>query len=219
MTDDASVRKQVATKYRQSMPGGVGNVFADLCQDVALLQATWEIFGDLFATEQETVELLNEVSPFLFRVIQEALLRELHMLLARMTDPPFSGPNRMQHNVSLPRLLHEIDVSDKGPFAAEVKSIIADIVARCAPLRKIRHKVLAHNDLSVALQLAPPLPGLTRNEFEALIDMIIELMNKTELHYCDSITVYKRGLADYAVEHLIDYLRCGHESFKRERGE
>jgi AbiU2 len=219
MTDNASVRKQVAAKYRESMPGDVGDVFADLWQDVVILQATWEIFIDLFATEQETVELLNEVSPFLFRVIQEALLHELHMLLARLTDPPFSGQNRMQHNISLPRLLHEIEASDKSPFAAEVKSTIDDIVDRCAPLRKIRHKVLAHNDLNVALQLAPPLPGLTRNEFEALIDDIIGQMNKVEFHYRDSTTLYKRGLAAYAVEHLTDYLRCGHESFKRERGE
>jgi AbiU2 len=219
MTDEATLRKTEAVKYRESMPGEVGDVFADLWQDLVVLQATWEIFTDLFATEQDTVDLLNEVSPFFFRVVQETLLHELHMLLARMTDPPFSGPGQKQHNISLPRLLHEIEAADKSPFPTEVKPIISDIVDRCASLRKIRHKVIAHNDLHVALQLAPSLQGLTRRELEALIDDVIGLMNKVEIHYRDSATVYKRGVAATAVEHLLEYLRQGRGALQRDHRE
>lgn len=219
MTDDETPRKSMAVKGREAMPGEVGDVFAHLWQDVVLLEATWEIFTDLFAKEQDTVKLLNEVSPFLFRVVQESLIHEVHMLLARMSDPPFSGPNRKQHNISLPRLLHEIEAANGGPFAVEVRPIVADIVERCLPLRTIRHKVIAHNDLYVALQLAPPLQGLTRIELEALIDDVIHLMNKVETYYRNAITVYKRSVADFAVEHLLEYLRHGQESLQRERSD
>lgn len=219
MTNDADVRKREAAKYRQSMPGQVGDVFADLWQDVVVLQATWEIFTDLFATEQGTVTLLNEVSPFFFRVVQESLINELHMHPARMSDPPFSGPKRAQHNISLLRLLHEVESADISPFPREIKPAIDSIVDRCAPLRTIRHKVIAHNDLHVALQLASPLPGLNRNEIETLIDDVIDLMNKVESHYRGSSTLYKRGVAATAVHHLVEHLRRGKEALQREHDE
>jgi hypothetical protein len=215
LTNEASVRRQQREEYRSAMPGQVGDVFADLWQDVVMLQATWEIFTDLFASEESTVQLLNEISPFFFRIIQELLLHELHMSLSRMTDPPVSGRGGTQRNVSLPRLLYEIEAADPA-FTSAVRDQVDRIVAACAPLRAIRNKVIGHNDFDVALEFSPSLPGLTKAEFEQVIGDIIQLMNTVEEHYRNSLTHYKRGVAMTAVYRLVKVLQAGSKALATE---
>jgi hypothetical protein len=200
------------------MPGQVGHVFADLWQDVVHLQALWETFIDLFGTDQATLELLNEVSSLYFQLSRQAFITDIHMRLSRLTDPATSNRGKQQ-NISLLRLLHEIEAAGDADFAAKVRSPIDDIVERCSGVRAVRHKLLAHTDLHVALRLTTAPPGIAKADLDSVLNDAIDLMNTVEIHYRESSTIYKRALSPAAARPLLVYLRLAHESLEAGRKE
>ncbi len=214
MTERSVGPERVIEQFSESMPGKVGPVFADLWNDVVTLQATWEIFTDLFESTRETLDLLNEVSLPFFKLVRLTLLHELQMLLSRLTDPAFSGRDKKQHNVSIKRLLHEIEATGDNEFATQISPKIEDLVTRCKPIQNIRHKMVAHTDFHIALKLAPPLPGVTRQQLEDLVNGMTAIMNEVEHHYRNSTTIYRRTVAVDAVNHLTFYLQHAREDFR-----
>lgn len=205
--------ERVIEQFSESMPKHVGAVFADLWNDIAILQATLEIYTDLFESTQETLDLPNEVSLPFFKVVRIALLHELHMLLSRLTDPAFSGRDNKQHNVSIKRLMHEINMTGDSKLAAKISHKIERLVVRCKPIRNIRNKMFAHTDLHLALKIASPLPGFTGQQLEDLVNDMTAIMNEVEHHYRKSTTIYRRTVAADAVKHLTYYLQHAREDF------
>jgi hypothetical protein len=193
---------QVVEKYRSAMPGQAGVVFADLWKDTVMLQGTWEVFSELFGAPEERLALLDDVSSYLFLTIRQSLIHQLYMILARMTDPAFAGRDRSQHNLSLARLVHELREGGDGGFAEQVEPRVKEIQVSCAPIRSLRHKVIAHSDLLVTLGAASPELGVKSAEFVRIMDRLKELVNHIESHYCKSTTLFEKTVAIGAAESL-----------------
>lgn len=205
----------VVENYRAAMPGQAGAVFADLWKDTISLQGTWEVFSELFGAPKERLALLDYVSSYLFLTIRQSLIHQLFMLLARMTDPAITGRGGSQHNLSLARLVYELREGGDSGFAAEIEPRVKEIQDCCEPIRRFRHKVIAHSDLLVKLGAASPELRVKSAELVRIVDRVKALVKDIELHYCQSTTVFEKTVAIGAAEGL--YLNL--ERAKRSRDE
>jgi hypothetical protein len=188
---------------RRLMPGGVGPVFIELRRNAIVLQALRELLFELYGSV-EVAQLLDYTSPYFFAAVRDAFLRELLTSLARFTDAAASGGGPSRENLSLPRLLRELEAAGAVDFANTIRPRVATITRTAGAVRALRNKVLAHSDLQTALGTSPqPLPTTTRRQAESLIDRITRLLNKVELRYRKSATMYGNSIASGATSSLL----------------
>lgn len=107
----------------------IGAIYSALWQEVALIYQKWGQFVELFGTSPERVDLLNKAAPTLFRTVQDSLLGDLLLHLARLTDPPQSV---RKSNLSLRRLQEVVIGSpvEAGVEASTSKAVTATAFAR-----------------------------------------------------------------------------------------
>ena len=100
MTHDRSA-EQTRAEHDRVLGSTLGPLYSALCNEVTWVHAKWMQFRILFADSPERIDLLNQVAGFFFRMIQDVLWEDVILHLARLTDPPQSGPGK--HNLTLKR--------------------------------------------------------------------------------------------------------------------
>src|SRR5262245_56126852 len=76
-----------ALECTKNMPPPLASVFGPLWEDVASLHEEWEVFRRLYMEGQAEVDLMNEVAPGFFHIVQGALLNSIILRVCRLTDP------------------------------------------------------------------------------------------------------------------------------------
>ena len=77
-------------------------------------------------------------------------------------------------------------------LATELDHDLSYLQEACKKFRQIRDKRVAHNDLVVGLESSDsPLPGVSRADVETALDHTRNILNKIELHYLGSQTLYQ----------------------------
>src|SRR5258708_12664398 len=76
-------------------------VYIQLEKSVITLNAKWNQFIELYATSENTVELLNKTANWFFKTFQRVLMDDILLSICRLTDPPEMG--RHHQNLSLLR--------------------------------------------------------------------------------------------------------------------
>lgn len=189
------------------MPVLVGPVYCELRHSLMFLRQIQTLLFELF-WEEEPAALLHHTSPFFSYAIHECLLREVLLNTARLTDPAASGGGRDKANLSFARLLSEIHSANHTTLATKISSAVAAISSAAESIRKLRSKVLAHADLSIATDASPPpLPEVSREQFEALTNQMASVLQEVEQHYCGSFTNYDGEDAKRASIELLGALR------------
>lgn len=204
--------EQVKTEMSHAMPGGLGELYYDLWNEVAWIHLKWNDFLGLFAESPKTIELLRETAPKLFYRLRNMLWESVFLHLCRLTDPPESCG---KPNQSLRRL--PARVAEPG-LRACVKSLVDDAVEKTKFARDWRNRRLAHKELPAPPGQQPkPLAHASRQCVEAALTSIREAMHCVELHYQKSSTVYERCVeGSGGIESLLFYLRKGVDSQRRE---
>lgn len=59
------------------MPHDLAGVYGALHDDLAELHAEWTVFSQLYATNEERVELLNASAPRSFRLCQDVFINDM----------------------------------------------------------------------------------------------------------------------------------------------
>src|SRR3990172_1790101 len=121
----------------------LGPLFHALDNEVSWIHGKWKEFRRLYAFPK-TVELLNGVAPFFFRVVQDTLWHDVLLHVARLTDPPKSMG---KPNLTLLRLS---DALPTGPLADEVRRMVELAGTKASFARDWRNRHLAHSDLHLA---------------------------------------------------------------------
>lgn len=206
-----------AQECREVMPGHAGAVFAELWQQVVTLVAVWDIFSKLYASGEENVALLNKTSGFLFQYFSRSLARDLCLRIARLTDPAQSGRGQQRNNISLKRLVYELEIANEQPLLKSLRPKVDSLVERAEPIRETRHKTIAHTDLEVALKVAALPAGMPLVEIDSFLNELAEAMNIVEAHYHGSTTSYRPGLGVPEAAALLTCLRAGHRALEAER--
>jgi hypothetical protein len=169
---------QVTDEYVQRMGKPLGALFSALWRELVWLHVKWGEYVELFGTDLERVELLNRAAPNFFGIIQDVLLDNILLHIARMTDEPGSGTKT---TLTIRALPDAVDPKIRATVEALINSA-KDKVQFC---RVLRNKSLAHSDLTLALdpKLAAPLPTKSRNRVREALDAVGNIMNTIEEHY------------------------------------
>jgi hypothetical protein len=86
-----------------------------------------------------------------FAVLQNVIIRDILLGIARLTDPYFTGRKGERQNLTLSQLLLLLEGSCLQDFHRRLVEQIANIKLICSDFIGWRLRVLAHNDLPTAL--------------------------------------------------------------------
>ena len=176
--------------YIARMGEPLGSFFAALWQDVAFLHLKWHQFVDLYGDENK-VALLNQVSPLLFRLIQDIWWREIILHIARLTDPPKSAGKENFTLQRLPQL-----TTDRG-LQVRLQHALNALEDKTAFCRDWRNRHVAHKDLRLALEkTSTPLPPVTRKQIEEILAAITEIVNLVAEHFQEPPTIFEFAIKE-----------------------
>ena len=148
-----------------------------LWDDLVQLNDHWHQYVTLYASEPETVDLLNKHARWFFGSLQRSLIRDLILGISRLTDGPGSGDRT---NLVLTELLRDPKLTAHPELAQELTARIEAVRKRATPVREHRHKYIAHRDHAVALgRTEDLLPAIRRDLMEGLL---LEMIAIYELH-------------------------------------
>ena len=164
-------------------------VFDRIKQELNHIHYRWTLYRQMFGTNTNRIELINRASSNVFVEFQWLLIDYMVMSLSKLTD---RARMRGNDNLSYHYLIEKIIKSERFELADEMQSELDELILACENFREIRNKRVAHNDLVVALDKDDsPLPGVSRADIEAALVHARNIMNKVELHFNDSQTLYE----------------------------
>jgi len=176
---------------KMPMPDDLQKDFQTLHNDFANLYVRWNMYREIFGTNERRTNLLNETAPSFFGTVQRVLLDDVLGGIARMTDKSAS-----QDNLTLRRLLEELDDNTHKALKDELLKRLSQVDSACADIRIIRHKRLAHRDYKHAV--APdenPLPGISRRTVGAAMSAIADFMNSFQFPFTETQIGYENSIA------------------------
>lgn len=212
----------VRAEFVQAFPAGTGDLAHELWQSIAHLHLKWKDYRALFGTSPERIDLLNRVAPAFFGYLEPVMRHDVVLAITRLTDPAGSG---IRVNASLARLLDVIEPQVDASTIEKWRIQLGELEVATEPLRAIRNRFLAHEDLATALNYHPqPLPGFSRADVESLLLRIRELFGSIEQQFRLSRTSHELIIADAgdqlvaALERAWAHRGCERAEFQRKYG-
>ncbi|MEQ7870326.1 hypothetical protein V6R97_06705 [Chromohalobacter salexigens] len=164
-------------------------VFDRIKQELNHIHYRWTLYRQMFGTNPSRIELINKTSSNIFAEFQWLVIDYMVMSLSKLTDRARMGGN---DNLSYHYLIEKVRASGNKELADELQIELDELTVACEKFRELRNKRVAHNDLVVALdEDGSPLPGVSRADIEAALIHARNIMNKVELHFNDSQTLYE----------------------------
>ena len=196
------------------LPDGLQPLYDSLSNELVWIHAKWQLYRQLFATSQEDVDLLNRTAPFFFRVLQQTLFEDMLISICRLADPSRSVG---KDNLSLAQLLEQLAPLTPAQLASDLSLLQEEIEARSRTIRDWRNRMIAHSDLSTAMQVSEAvLPGISRQDVEAVLSPMRRLMNQISGVYSDSGTAYEHFMSVTGGERLLWLLHKADDAISRE---
>jgi hypothetical protein len=200
-------------KYVAHMGERLGKRFDELWKDLAWLNVKWAQYTELFCSNRGRVDLLNETAPVFFRIVQDTLLEDVLLHVARLTE--HSRPKGRNEKLTIHTLPALVDVRIRNRVSYAVK-IAQQKAATCLDWR---HRHIAHRNVALALKEAKPLEPITLQCVRDALAAIAEVLNEVHKQYVESeIGFGTPGRAGGAVELLYvikDGLKAAEDREKR----
>jgi len=228
MGDKSVKRHQTSQEVREEIltafPEEAGKLFHELWTNVAHLHLNWENYRSLFGTSPERIELLNWAAPSFFGLLDGILRHDVVLAITRLTDHAKSAGKA---TASLARLIDMLTPSMDAAQVAELRSELEDLRSYCEPLRQLRNRLIAHDDLATALHYHPePLPGISRAYIEEVLEKIRQLLGDMEEHFRGSRTSHQHVISSpgnaesliFALERAREHEECCREEFDQQYG-
>ncbi len=170
------------------LPTHLQPTFDRLSDDLVDVQIRWQMYRQLFGTNERRVALLNSVAPSFFGTTQIVLWNDVLSGIARITG---QRQDLWQGELGPRQLLDGLDDSQQRALIAQLEVKLAAVEKAVAPIRDVRHKRLAHRDYNTAV--APqmnPLPAVSRQTIETALAAISDFMKSFQLPFTDTTIAY-----------------------------
>ena len=167
-------------KYVAHMGERLGKRYDELWQELVWLNVKWAQFVGLFGSKPERIDLLNGTAPLFFRVVQDTLLEDVLLHIARLTE--HSRPKGRNEKLTIHTLPALVDPRIRHGVSYGVK-IAQQKAATCLDWR---HRHIAHRNVALALGEAQPLRPVTLKYIRDALASIAEVLNEVHKHYMDS---------------------------------
>jgi hypothetical protein len=189
-TDD-----QYRAEHIREMGEPLGTVFNALYSELLWLNVKWVEYVELFGVNPERIELLNGTAPAFFGIVQDVLLKDIMLQVARLTDPVKSPGKEEKENLTVQELPNLVRPEIKG----SIQRLVEEAKARTEFCRQWRNRHIAHSDRALALKHkhATPLPAASREKLREALHAIANILNAVSGPY---------GFAPSLFEHTIPAL-------------
>jgi hypothetical protein len=171
--------EEVKKEHIRKLGNELGILFHQLWNEVAILYSKWNEYVELYGTNPERIDLLNEASPFFFMIIEDSLWESIILHITRITDPANSFG---KENLSIRRLITLVDKE----IEEKIKHQIDEAILKSEFCRDWRNRFLAHKDLQLALKKAKPLKPASRAKVKEALVSIEKVLSIISEHYMDS---------------------------------
>jgi hypothetical protein len=208
--------EEAREQYVRLMGPDLGRVYDVLRNDLSTALVTWTLYRQLYSS-QERITLFNDVAGTFFGVLQDILLRDTLLALARLVDREETGTKQ---NLTLQRLPSLLCCHPQ--LQAAVAADVASAKSVCEAAVDWRNRRIAHRDLDVALsEEKVPLPEIPFDEINGALTTIAKLLNRLEAHFNKGATVMYEWLemGGGGVESLVFFLQRGLEAERSRDGE
>jgi hypothetical protein len=190
--------------YLAKMGEALGTQFAEFWNEIADLHMKWQEFVELFGTKDSRVDLMNEAAPRFFRVVQDVLLEDTLLHIARLMDRSRKGYDKEVLTLrNLPKL---VDPS----IRAHVEAVLKEAETKINFCRDRRDRHIAHRNLALATNpSARPLDQASIKLVNEALDSIVVVLNVVSAHYRDSESFFRMGSRDGSAVSLLYVLDSG----------
>jgi hypothetical protein len=196
------------------VPTELNDVYEALKEDVSWLHAKWNVFKQLYATSEETVELLNDSAPVFFRICQDVLADDILLTISRLNDPYRTFG---KDNLSMERLAAYVDGSKYPDLKAAIEILLVEAQDKCGFARELRNRRIAHSDLTTRLEAeANPLPVAHKQQINDALSALQAVLNKIEMYFEDNTVLYEQAIIAGGGETLVARLRDA-RTYRRQR--
>jgi hypothetical protein len=156
----------------------LGKQHTALMHEVTALHLYWKEFLELFGTNDKRIDRLNRSAPGFFAMLQEQQFETNMMHIARITD---SRQSVGKENLTISNLPDLVDAT----LQAELTTLVDAAKNKCKFAREWRNRRFAHHDLSLAIKdrKALPLQAATKDNVNAALAAIADVLNAIERHY------------------------------------
>lgn len=187
--------------HLDELEGDPQKVFMRACQELINIKVKWKLYLDLFS-EDQTRALLHDAALLAANAVEESLRVDLTMSICRLADPVVS--------------CGESNLSFKGMETLFPSAAFREEADRfrefCKPLKKIRNKLMAHNDLKTLIEPENNLlPGIAKPDIEKILESAEKALNLIAGEYANTeFGFLSPGYLDG--ESLVFWLRRGWET-------
>ncbi len=212
MSDRYRATEDVLARHVRDMGDDLGRVYNELSNGLSRLQVKWNLYKQLYAHSSGRIDLINQAAGWFFKVVQGALIGDVLLHIARLTDPERVAG---RDTLSIRRLTALVPEA----LRIDVATLEAAATAVCEPIRPWRNRRGAHTDLQAAI-FGSPVPDITYEQVETAVASLRKLLNRIEQHYWKAATMYEEiitppGDADALVLYLLKGIRS--EDGRRQR--
>jgi len=201
--------EEAKVHYIEKMGEALGTQFTALWLEVEGLHVMWGEYAELF-TEPDSVEVLNQTAPGLFRIIQVVLWEYTLLHIARLTDPPDSGKGKENLTIlNLPGLVDYPAGDDEK--RANLDGLINTVMSKTKICRDWRNRHIAHRDLNLLMnESAKPLERASGIQVEDALSAIGNVISEVHSHYMDNWLIFSRNASGAGTaQSLLQLLRGG----------
>lgn len=186
----------------------IDDVWRVIDYEVAWLHGRWAIYRQLYGTSEARVEVLNQSAGTFAYMLQDVLLDDVQLGLAKLGDPATTRvKGNTVENLTLRNLCQLVTAS--GGLVTELPSLLAAYDDACANARERRNKRIAHFDMQTALKNKASLRGPSREEIEIALEALRSVVNYISLHFTGTQTAYELTVLDSDGDSLIGALKRG----------
>jgi hypothetical protein len=204
--------EEVLARDVRDMGEDLGRVYNELSSGLSRLQVKWGLYTQLYSRSSERIDLINQAAGWFFRVVQGALIGDVLLHIARLTD---REQIRGRDNLTIRRLPALVPEA----LRADVTALEAAATMACKPIREWRNRRGAHTDLKTAI-FGIPEPDITGAQVEAALASLRALLNRIGTNYSRAPTMYEHigtppGDADALVYYLLKGIRADEARHRR----
>lgn len=185
-----------------------------LAGEMTWLDMKWKLFSSLFGGSPENVEQMNRRTGFVFRILQDALIDDVFLHIAKMLDKPKFGK---RFNVTFELVVDWFPPNVSEPARKTFKDRIDQLRTDFDHILMHRHRRIGHTDLHVATDAEKLLPISFEKAKEA-----VEASQKLLSDLSVALDGTAQGFLDdrderFQVDVLMRILRLGNDAIDAER--
>ncbi len=193
----------------EEIPSDLRPIYKNIDNEVKWIHAKWKVYNQLFAVEQEQIDILNRTASLFFRIVQQTFFEDTLLGISRLTDPAETFGKKNRCLALLIIRFEDLGLSD---LCITLKDNLENINTLCVPFREWRNKKISHSDLNTALKVSSdPLPGISRKDVENTLLEIRNFMNNVNSYFDESHTLYEHFITFSGGDILLGKLKLAEE--------